>query len=113
MLLIISNNAIAQTGKITGNVIDAGSGRSLDGATVVLIEKSKTIAADQNGNFSFFKLAAGSYSIKCSFSGHIEKIVSEIIVKENDNTAITISLEQKKSDAVVVTACLVSAAAGL
>ncbi len=110
LLLIISNSAFAQTGKISGNVIDAGSGRSLDGATVTLIEKSKSIAADQNGNFSFSKLAAGTYSIKCSFTGHVEKIVSEIIVKENDNTVINISLEQKKSDAVVIIATRTKAA---
>ncbi|CAN5871988.1 TonB-dependent receptor [soil metagenome] len=110
LLLIISNNVFSQSGKINGNVIDAGSGRSLDGATVTLIEKSKTIAADQNGNFSFVKLEAGTYSIRCSFSGHVEKIVSEVIVKQNDQTAITISLEQRKADAVIVAATRTKAA---
>jgi outer membrane receptor protein involved in Fe transport len=101
---ILSEATFAQSGKISGNVIDAASGKALDGATITLIEKSKTISADQNGNFSFSKLAAGTYSVKCSFTGHVEKIVDEIIVKDNDNTVITISLEQKKSDEVVVTA---------
>ncbi len=110
LLIFYSNIALSQSGKITGNVIDAGSGRSLDGATLTLIEKSKSIAADQNGNFSFSKLAAGTYSIKCSFTGHIEKIVDEIIVKDNDNTIINISLEQKKSDAVVITSTRAKAA---
>ena len=101
---IFSIAALAQSGKISGNVIDASSGRALDGATVTLIETSKTISADQNGNFSFGKLAAGKYSVKCSFTGHVEKIVDEIILKDNDNTVVTVSLEQKKSDEVVVTA---------
>ena len=102
-IFVLPIASIGQSGKISGNIIDAGSGKSLDGATVTLIENSKTISADQNGNFSFSKLAAGKYSVKCSYTGHVEKIVDEIIVKGNDNTVITISLEQKKSDVVVVT----------
>jgi outer membrane receptor protein involved in Fe transport len=100
----LSDVCSAQSGKISGNIIDAGSGKSLDGATITLIENSKTIFADQNGNFSFSKLAAGKYSVRCTYTGHVEKIVDEIVVKENDNTTITISLEQKKSDEVVVSA---------
>jgi outer membrane receptor protein involved in Fe transport len=107
---VLSDVCSGQSGKISGTIIDAGSGKPLDGATITLIENSKTISADQNGNFSFGKLAAGKYSVKCSYTGHEQKIVDEIIVKDNDNTVITISLEQKKSDEVVVSATRTRAA---
>ncbi len=107
---MFSSTLFAQSGKISGKIINASSGRALDGATVTLIEKSKSIKADQNGEFAFNKLEAGTYSIKCSYVGHIEKIVDEIILKNNDNTVISISLEQKKSDAVIVTATRIKAA---
>ncbi|MBC7936594.1 MAG: TonB-dependent receptor [Rhizobacter sp.] len=104
LLFIISNAVLAQSGKITGKVMNAGSGQVLANATITLIEKSKTEIADQNGNFTFNKLEAGTYSIKCSYAGYIEKIIDEIIVKNEDNTALNISLTEKKAlDEVVVT----------
>lgn len=104
LLFIISNNAFSQSGKITGKVINANSGQALASATLTLIEKSKSETSDLNGNFSFGKLLPGTYSVRCSYSGHIEKIVDEIVVTGNENTVITISLQEKKSDEVVVTA---------
>ena len=56
LLFISSVTAYAQSGKITGKVINAGSGQALSNATVVLIEKSQMQIADQDGNFSFGKL---------------------------------------------------------
>ncbi len=100
----LTATAFSQNGKITGKVINAGSGQPLTNATLVLIENSKTQLSDQNGVFTFSKLAAGTYSIKCSYTGHNDKIVDEIVVKADDNTTISISLEEKKSEAVVLTA---------
>jgi TonB-dependent receptor len=97
LLFIISNAVLAQSGKITGKVISAVSGQPLLSATLILIEKSKTEIADQNGIFSFNKLEAGVYSIKCSYSGYNEKTIDSIVVKSEDNTSVTISLEEKKA----------------
>jgi TonB-dependent receptor len=108
--LYLSGTATAQTGKISGKVINAGSGRALNNATLFLTEQSKTEAADQNGNFTFSRLEPGTYSIKCSYSGHIEKTVTDIVVKNNDNTVISISLDEKLSGGVVVTGKRVKAA---
>jgi hypothetical protein len=104
LLIAISHIVFAQYGKITGKVISANSGQPLAGASLTLVEKTKTKAADQNGVFSFAKLEAGKYSIKCSYTGYDAKIIEEIIVKDNDNTDINISLDVKASDAVIVTA---------
>ncbi len=93
----------AQTGKISGKVISTSSGQPLIGATLLLIEKKRTTAADQNGVFSFSKLAPATYSIKCSYSGYQDKIIEEIVVKEADNTDISIALDIKASDAVIIT----------
>lgn len=62
----------AQTAKISGKVINAGSGQALSGANIFLVENTAT-TTDINGNFVFSKLAAGTYSIKCSYVGYLEK----------------------------------------
>jgi TonB dependent receptor/CarboxypepD_reg-like domain/TonB-dependent Receptor Plug Domain len=104
LLLLLSNFLFGQTGKITGNVINSTSGLVLSGATVMLLEKSKIVIADQNGSFTFGKLEAGVYSVKCSYTGYKEKIIDSVIVKNGEVTSITVSLENKKDlDEVVVT----------
>lgn len=95
---------LAQKGKIEGKVINSASGQPLANATVILIEQSKTIAADQNGNFIFSRIAPGTYSIKCSYSGHTEKIIEDVIVKNDQSAFLTVSLDEKKSDEVVIVA---------
>lgn len=108
----ISHIAFSQNGKITGKVISASSGQPLSGAYITLVEVAKTTAADQNGVFSFNKLDTGTYSVKCSYTGYDAKIIEEIIVKANDNTDISISLDVKASGAVVVTGTRKLKAAG-
>jgi TonB-dependent receptor len=104
LLIVVSHIVYAQAGKISGKVISAGSGQPLSGATLTLVEKARTKAADQNGAFSFNKLEAGTYSIKCTYVGYDAKIVDEIIVKDNDNTDISISLDVTPSGEVIVRA---------
>lgn len=103
LLIAIPVFTVAQSGKITGKVISTSSGQVLPSATVILVEKSKMIAADQNGAFTFSKLEPATYSVKCSYGGYNEKIIEEIIVKNDDNTAVTISLEEKVSGEVIIT----------
>jgi len=110
ILLFVSIITIAQTGKITGKVISASSGQALGGASLIVIENNILKIADQSGSFSFNKLEAGIYSIKCSYTGFQEKIVIEIVVKDNENTDLNISLDNKLSDEVVVTSKRVKAA---
>lgn len=106
ILILISVSVTAQTARITGKVINASSGQALSGANITLVEKSKTVSADMNGGFNFTRLDSGTYTLKCSYVGYQEKIIEEIVLKRNDVSNITISLEEKKStqNEVVVTA---------
>lgn len=110
LLTFISISTFAQTGKITGKVINSASGQALSGASLILVEKSTLKVADQNGAFSFNKLTAGVYSVKCSYSGFNEKVIVEIGVKDNENTDITIALDIKAFGGVVVAAKRIKAA---
>lgn len=109
-IILISITSFGQTGKITGKVINANSGQPLGGATLMILEKSTITVADLNGVFSFNKLDTGVYSIKCSYTGFEEKVIVEIRVKENENTDISISLDNKLSSGVVITTKRIKAA---
>ena len=108
--LSITILSLSQTGKITGKVINANSGQPLSGASLVIVEKNTLKIADQNGAFIFAKLEPGIYTIKCSYNGFQEKIIEEIVVKENENTDINISLDSKLSGEVIVTSKRIKAA---
>ena len=110
--LLIGSATFAQTAIITGKVLDGKTGLPLGGDSIVLIEKSISTVSDQNGIFIFNKLPAGNYSLKCKHKGYYEKIVTDIIVAENENKEINISLimESKKLGGVGVSATRVKAA---
>ncbi len=110
LMLLFSNFMFAQTGKISGKIISAGSGQVLSNATITLIEKSKIAIADQNGSFSFTKLAPGTYSLKCSYVNYNEKIIEEIVVKDKDVTSVTISLNGRTEKEVIITTPRIKAA---
>lgn len=108
LLFFVANGLYAQTGKITGKVINANSGQPLEGASLTLNDSTVRVA-DQNGSYSFNKLQPGTYTVKCTYTGFQEKIVEEILVKESENTDINISLDSKLSNEVVVTSKRVKA----
>ena len=48
----LTNLLLAQTGKISGKIIDATTGETLPGATVLIEGTFKGASADFDGNFS-------------------------------------------------------------
>ena len=73
----------AQTGRITGQVLDAESRESLIGAAVVYGE-GKGVAADLDGRFSL-PLPYGSYTLTISYIGY-ETVSRTVDLKESELT---------------------------
>jgi len=92
IFLFIGTTAFAQKAIITGKVVHSQTGLPLSGDTITLIEKNIYTISDQNGVFTFDKLQAGNYSVKCKRKGYVEKIVTDITVGENESKEINISL---------------------
>lgn len=92
IFLFIGSTAFAQKGIITGKVVHSQTGLPLSGDTITLIEKNIFTISDQNGVFTFEKLQAGNYSVKCKRKGYVEKIVTDITLGENESKEINISL---------------------
>ncbi|PIB34614.1 TonB-dependent receptor [Reichenbachiella sp. 5M10] len=73
LLCLTSMTAWAQTGAISGQVIDEESGEALIGATVTIQGTSTGAVADVAGEFTLEGLDYGSYTVLFNFVGYAEK----------------------------------------
>ncbi|MBU0473670.1 MAG: TonB-dependent receptor [Bacteroidetes bacterium] len=106
LVLLISNLSFAQTGSLSGKVIDSSTKEALIGANILITELENVGAAtDINGNFEF-NVPVGSYSIKVSLIGFETVIKTDIIIKTKSQTYIDVQLSPTtlKMDEVTVTA---------
>ena len=94
LLTIVSQ---AQTGKIVGKIVDAKTGETLPGATVLIEGTTKGASADFDGNFSLGGLQPGKYTIIASYITYDNKKFVGVEVKANDVTDFSIALDQSSS----------------
>ncbi|MGD8778339.1 MAG: TonB-dependent receptor [Ignavibacteria bacterium] len=92
--IVISSYLFAQTGTLSGKVIDAKSQEALIGVNITVNEiESMGTATDEKGRF-LIKLPVGSYSIKASIIGYTPVVKTDIIIRTGRETTIEIFLEQ-------------------
>lgn len=87
-LLVLSYGvAMAQTGRISGKIVDNESGESLVGANVVVKGTTKGTVSDIDGNFAIDGLGAGQVTFVISYIGFENKEVT-VGVKEGQTTEV-------------------------
>ena len=87
----------AQTGKISGKIIDATTGETLPGATAVIEGTTKGAAADFDGNFTLSNISVGTYTLVISYITYETKKIAGVKVKENDVTVLNLTLNQSSA----------------
>ncbi|BAV09684.1 TonB-dependent receptor [Filimonas lacunae] len=80
-------------GKISGKIVDDENGQPVVGATIVI--HGNTLLSDVEGEF-VLALSNGSYTATVSFIGYGSKEVSDIPVKEDAITPLSITLKREK-----------------
>lgn len=104
LLLVLTLTAFAvhaQTGSITGRIIDE-TGLGLPGASVVIKGQSKSASTDANGNFRIAGVTGGQVVLTASFIGY-HSIDQTVTVK--GNTVVNLSLKpdaQSLNEVVVI-----------
>ena len=85
------------TGRLTGTIVDSGTGKAIASATVTASSPSQTATSttDAGGHFAFVSLAPDTYTISVSASGY-EPIAQSGITIFADQTQ-TITLQAAKS----------------
>ncbi|NJN32938.1 MAG: TonB-dependent receptor plug domain-containing protein [Saprospiraceae bacterium] len=104
--LILYLNSFAQSGKITGKVLDAKNAEPLIGVAVTIENTTRGGVTDLDGVFIIEGLTDGAYTVQASYVGYNTKKISEINVKRSEAVSVDINLEEAslQIEAVVVTA---------
>lgn len=99
--LLLTLFASAQTIRLNGRVINSKN-EALPGASVSVEGSARTIVADIEGRFSINLEAGKKYSLKVSSAGYNTKVLDDLEVKRDEENTITVVLENKTLDEVVV-----------
>ena len=96
----------AQTGKISGRVIDGGTGDGLPGVNVVIDGTTIGTVTDGDGYYDIINVRPGTYSLRVSFIGYTTKVVDNVNVNIGLTTTVAVNLDDATVglDEVIVTA---------
>ena len=94
------------TGKIVGTVTDSKTHQPLIGVNIYLDNTTLGAATDENGEYFIINVPAGTYTLKASYIGYTEYIVSNVRVNIDLTTPVNIGLvsEQLSTETIVVSA---------
>lgn len=106
LLGIFSADALAQSGKITGKILDAETGEPLIGATVGILGTTKGAVADLDGNYLMLNVQPGTYSVEARYIGYAPVTVQEVIVRTDLTTELDfeLRLEAFEGEEVIIVA---------
>ncbi len=96
----IPSSAIAQ-GKITGKVIDGDTNDVLPFANIIIKGTSIGTTSDFDGKYEL-EIAAGTYSLEFSFTGYNTSQITDVIVKEGDNSTVNSTLQATTLTTIVI-----------
>ena len=97
VLSLVGINFYGQTGRLSGTIIDAKTGETLLGATVLVEGTSKGAAADFDGKFVINNVPVGKVTLVVSFISYTTKKITDVKIVANDVTNINILLEPSSS----------------
>ncbi len=101
-LAIAALQASAQTGSIKGLIIDETTQEALIGVNITTDDALVGTTTDIDGKYEIANLKPGTYRLQFSYIGYANKIVESIIVKENEATALNVSLGVAQNELAAV-----------
>ncbi len=94
ILFVLPAAVFAQTtGKIAGQVVDATTGETLPGASVVLVGTTLGSATDIDGNYFIIGIPVGTYTVQAQFVGFQAQTVVGIDVNAGYTTELNFELQ--------------------
>ena len=103
-LLTVSVCALAQTGTVSGIVVDKATGQPIAGAILSLGEDYLWTSADVEGRFVFTRVQPGKYMLEASCLGYVSASTEVDTGKDPSDIWIALAESSLALDEVVVTA---------
>lgn len=97
LFALFSLSLPAQTGIITGKIIDTKLADVVIGATVKLDDGGIGASSDLDGNFTLQKVPVGKHKISVTYLGYATKTIEDINVKEGQSTIVDVAMEEATS----------------
>src|SRR5687768_13367761 len=89
---------------IRGKITDKQTAQVLPGATVTIKGSSISTVADDDGQFSFYKMDAGEIILVISYVGYETLELREIVPGNSNSIHVALSLDDRAGNEVVVAA---------
>ena len=105
-LLALAPLASAQTGKVSGRVVDAVTSEPLFGVAVLVGESGRGAATNADGYYDVVGVRPGTYDVRVSYVGYAPQTVEGVRVRIDQTTALDVALaeEQIEGQGIVVQA---------
>ncbi len=96
-------SSVFSQGKISGTVTDGDSKSTFPGVKITLVELSKNVLSDIDGNYTFNDIPEGKYSVQFSYSTYLTKTeLVTVVDKTTTNLNVTLELEVAEVEVVEV-----------
>ncbi|MGE5681719.1 MAG: TonB-dependent receptor, partial [Bacillota bacterium] len=92
VLLIWADSIYAQTGKLSGQIKDAGTGEPLIGASIIIEGTNQGAVSDNDGNYSVLNLRPGTYTVRCQYIGYNPQVISNVRINVDKTTRQDVQL---------------------
>jgi outer membrane receptor protein involved in Fe transport len=102
LFVLIASLSFTQ-GSISGTVTDGKTGETIPGVKILIESLQKGVYSDLDGNFKFSGLPVGTYELSFKYGSYNTKVVTGVIVKNNENTTLNVSLDAAVQDIQEVT----------
>ena len=96
-ILLTVNLGFAQTGRISGTILDSKTGETLPGATAMIEGTSKGASADFDGKFVINNVALGKVTLVINYISYNPKKITGIEVKAGEPIDINVLLDASNS----------------
>ena len=102
----LSLTGFAQSGKITGQIIDSETGEPLFGATVGIQGTTTGAITDFDGKYLILNVAPGTYTLEARYIGYATVVVQNIVVRTDLTTTQDFELQPEmfEGEEIVVVA---------
>ncbi len=93
-----AQSIITQT--VRGQVIDVVSKTPLIGANIVLADTNPLLGSisDENGYFKITQVPTGTYQIKISYLGYVEKTITQVSVASGKEVVLNVEMEEQSNN---------------